>query len=118
MRTHPPRASRTRRAGPRCEDQSQHGERMPASRRPYLSDESAVIRKLEIIGEAAARVSAGLRDAHPEIPWRAVIGMRNRLIHGYDEVRMDQVWAVLQSHLRPLIDGLRPLIPPDVPAGS
>lgn len=77
--------------------------------------QSAVIRKLEIIGEAAARVSAGLRDAHPGIPWRAVIGMRNRLIHGYDEVRVDQVWAVLQHHLPPLIDGLRPLIPPDDP---
>ena len=78
--------------------------------------QSAVIRKLEIIGEAAARVSSELRDAQPGIPWRAVIGMRNRLIHGYDEVRVEQVWAVLQHHLPHLIDGLRPLVPPDDPA--
>ena len=75
--------------------------------------QSAVIRKLEIIGEAATRVSAGLRAAQPGIPWRAVIGMRNRLIHGYDEVRLEQVWAVLHQHLPALIAALRPLIPPD-----
>lgn len=78
--------------------------------------QSAVIRKLEIIGEAATRVTGGLRAAHPGIPWRAVIGMRNRLIHGYDEVRLEQVWAVLRHHLPSLVETLRPLIPPDDPA--
>jgi uncharacterized protein with HEPN domain len=78
--------------------------------------QSAVIRKLEIIGEAATRVSSTFRAAHPNLPWRAVIGMRNRLIHGYDEVRLEQVWAVLHHHLPSLIATLRPLIPPDDPA--
>jgi uncharacterized protein with HEPN domain len=74
--------------------------------------QNAVIRALEVIGEAANKVSAGLKAAHPEIPWRDIVGMRNRLIHGYDDVRMEQVWAVTQQQLEPLIAALDPLIPP------
>ena len=46
----------------------------------------AMTRLLEVIGEAAARVGLATRDQHPEIPWLAIAGMRNRLIHGYDQV--------------------------------
>jgi uncharacterized protein with HEPN domain len=53
----------------------------------------ALTRLIEIVGEAAARVSPETRLRHPEIPWPAMVGMRNRLIHGYDMVD----WAVLQS---------------------
>ena len=51
--------------------------------------ELALIRLIEIIGEAAARVSTKGRIRYPSIPWREVIGMRNRLVHGYDSVDLD-----------------------------
>jgi uncharacterized protein with HEPN domain len=75
--------------------------------------QNAVIRSLEVIGEAAGKVSTAAQAAHPEIPWREMIGMRHRLIHGYAEVRLDLVWAVMQTHLAPLIASLEPLIPLD-----
>lgn len=73
--------------------------------------QNAVIRSLEVIGEAAGKVSSATRTAHPEIPWREITGMRHRLIHGYAEVRLDLVWTVVQSRLDPLIASLTPLIP-------
>jgi len=73
--------------------------------------QNAVIRSLEIIGEAAGKVSAETCDAHPEIPWRNITGMRHRLIHGYAEVRLDLVWSVVQTELGPLEHALRRLIP-------
>ena len=75
--------------------------------------QNAVIRSLEIIGEAAGKVSPATQDAHPEIPWRDITGMRHRLIHGYGEVRLDLVWKVACDHLRLLIGELVRLIPDD-----
>jgi uncharacterized protein with HEPN domain len=79
--------------------------------------QNAVIRALEVIGEAAGRVSPALREAQPIIPWREVTGLRHRLIHGYDDVRLAIVWRVVTEHLGPLIASLEPLIglegPPD-----
>ena len=66
----------------------------------------AVVRLLEIVGEAAARVSPAFRDAHPEAPWRSIVGMRNRLIHGYDDVDFDILWTILRQDLPPLIKTL------------
>ncbi len=74
--------------------------------------QSAVERQLEIIGEAARRVSEGFFQQHPEIPWRQIIGMRNILIHEYGEVRADRVWLVVQNDIGKLIDQLDELIPP------
>jgi len=65
---------------------------------------------LEVIGEAAGKVSPVFRAAQPAIPWREVTGLRHRLIHGYDEVRLDLVWRVVTEHLDPLIVALEPLI--------
>jgi uncharacterized protein with HEPN domain len=73
--------------------------------------QSAVIRSLEIIGEAAGKVSVDLKAAHTEVPWRDIIAMRHRLIHGYAEVRLDYVWAVATQQLEPLIAMLEPLVP-------
>ena len=70
-----------------------------------------MIRSLEVIGEAAGKVSPATQAAHPEIPWREINGMRHRLIHGYAEVRLDLVWSVAQERLGPLIAALEPLIP-------
>ncbi len=75
--------------------------------------QSAVIRKLEVIGEAAGKVSKAFCAAHPEIRWREMAGLRHRLIHGYDDVRLDIVWRVTTERLPGLIAALRPLIPPD-----
>ena len=75
--------------------------------------QDAAIRSLEVIGEAASQVSAEVRDVHPEIPWRDIIGMRNRLIHAYSNVSLVTVWDVLQDKLPELISTLAPLVPPD-----
>jgi uncharacterized protein with HEPN domain len=73
--------------------------------------QNAVIRSLEVIGEAAGKISSQTRSRHPEIPWREIIGMRHRLIHGYAEVRLDLVWTVARERLAPLVSALEPLIP-------
>ena len=75
--------------------------------------QNAVIRSLEVIGEAAGQVSPAMQAAHPEIPWREITGMRHRLIHGYAEVRLDIVWLVVSEKLGALIATLEPLIPPE-----
>lgn len=53
---------------------------------------SALIRQLEILGEAASGVSKDFREAHSNIPWHKIIGMRNRLIHAYFDVNLDIIW--------------------------
>lgn len=73
--------------------------------------QNAVIRSLEVIGEAAGKVSAETVALQPEIPWREITGMRHRLIHGYADIRLGLVWFVVQDRLPPLIAALDPLIP-------
>lgn len=63
---------------------------------------SAVVRKLEIIGEAAARMSPELRQAHPEVDWKAIIGFRNILAHQYFASDPDIVWEAAETHSREL----------------
>jgi uncharacterized protein with HEPN domain len=67
----------------------------------------SLVRLLEIIGEAANRISPETRQRYPSVPWPAIVGMRNRLIHGYDEVDFDILWDVIQQDLPPLIAELR-----------
>jgi uncharacterized protein with HEPN domain len=79
----------------------------------YLADRmlrSAVERHLEIMGEAARRVSPEFRSAHPEIPWRGIIGQRNVLIHEYGEIQHEMVWRVAREHIPALITALEPLV--------
>jgi uncharacterized protein with HEPN domain len=63
----------------------------------------ALTRLVEIVGEAANRVSYATRQAHPEIPWRQIINMRNRLIHGYDVIDYDLLWDTVTTDLPPLV---------------
>lgn len=67
---------------------------------------------MEIIGEAAAHISAEGRQEWAAIPWVGVVGLRNRLIHGYDEVDLDILWDIIQQDLSPLIDQLRRILTP------
>jgi uncharacterized protein with HEPN domain len=60
----------------------------------------AVVRCIEVIGEATKRISPAFRAAHPEIPWQAMAGMRDRLIHEYDRVDLDVVWNVVERRAR------------------
>jgi uncharacterized protein with HEPN domain len=66
----------------------------------------SLVRLLEIIGEAAARVSESTKSGFPEIKWQQIIGLRNRLIHGYNQVDFDIMWDILQEDLPQLIKHL------------
>jgi uncharacterized protein with HEPN domain len=75
------------------------------SKETVLNDDlilSAVIRKLEIIGEASSRLSADLRSAHPEIDWKAIIGLRNILAHQYFSCNLDITWEIAKKRVAPL----------------
>jgi len=63
----------------------------------------SLVRLMEVVGEAAARVSTEGRKLYPAIPWPEVAGLRNRLIHGYDKVDFDILWDIVQYDLPPLI---------------
>ena len=73
--------------------------------------QNAVIRSLEVVGEAAGKLSPEFTSAHAGLPWRNITNMRHRLIHAYNEVRLDIVWAVIHGDLPKLIVTLKPLIP-------
>ncbi len=72
--------------------------------------ELALTRLIEIIGEAASRVSDQTRRKYPEIPWAEIVGMRHRLIHGYDAVNLDILWDTVQIDLPPLIARLESIL--------
>lgn len=73
----------------------------------------ALIKAIEIIGEAASRVSAETRSLNPEIPWREIVGMRNRLVHAYFEVDVELLWETVQRDIPKLIALLEPSAPPE-----
>lgn len=66
----------------------------------------SLVRLLEIVGEAAACVSLETRGLHASIPWRQVVSMRNRLVHGYDEVDLDILWDTVTRDIPHLITEL------------
>ena len=74
--------------------------------------QSAVIHQILVIGEATKRLTAGFRQEHPGIPWLDIGDMRNRLIHGYDDVDLDVVWDTATIHVPRLLADIEPLIPP------
>jgi uncharacterized protein with HEPN domain len=65
---------------------------------------------VEIIGEGAGRVSLGTRDAHPHIPWKQIVGTRNRLVHGYDEIDFDVLWKIVSVELPRLVQELEAIL--------
>lgn len=74
--------------------------------------QDAVIRQLEVIGEATKRLSAEARDRYPSVSWRRMAGLRDVLVHEYDQIDMGLVWKIVQEELGPLIDAIEPTLPP------
>jgi len=80
----------------------------------YTSDRmlrGAVERHLEIIGEAANKVSNSFRDAHPDVPWRRIINQRHVLAHEYGEIKHELIWNVVTDHIPELIGQMEKLVP-------
>ena len=82
---------------------------------PMLS--LALVRLLEMIGEAARVISPEFRERYPNVPWKQMAGMRHRLIHGYFDVNLDIVWQTVQQDLPPLLAQLEKILSPP-PAAS
>ena len=74
---------------------------------------SAVLQKLMVIGEAAARISDDMRDKYPDIEWFVIAGMRNRLVHGYFAVEWPLVWTAVQEEVPALRERLKEIISAD-----
>ena len=88
--------------------------RGPAERAEFLEDaktQSAVLHQLLIIGEAVKRISPEFRVAHPEVPWKLIAGARDKLIHFYEGVDLEEVWKMVISDLPELISQIEPLLP-------
>lgn len=86
----------------------------------YLADrrtQLAVERGIEILGEAARRVSPSFQQAHAEIPWAGIVAQRNVIAHEYGEIKQERIWVVATVHVEDLIAKLQPLVPvgpPDI----
>ncbi len=74
--------------------------------------QDAVKHQVQVIGEAARTLSPEFREAHAEIPWRDIIGMRNRLVHHYFAIVLAILWEVVQHDIPALVEQLRPFVPP------
>jgi uncharacterized protein with HEPN domain len=80
----------------------------------FLQDirtQSAVLHQLMVMGEAVKRLSGDYRNQHPHIPWKLMAGMRDKLIHGYDIVDLDEVWKTVEVDVPqalPLLEALQP----------
>ncbi len=70
----------------------------------------AVVRNLEIIGEASSKLAASFKKKHGKVEWRKIIGMRNRIIHAYDTVNFEIVWNVVKEDLPALKEKLKKII--------
>lgn len=70
----------------------------------------ALVKAIEIIGEAASKLSAEFRERRPEIPWPSIVGMRNKLVHAYFQIDPDVVWLTTVNELPELIRSLTDII--------
>jgi len=75
-----------------------------------LQAQFAIVRAVEVIGEAASQIPVDIRDLAPEVPWRDIVAMRNRIIHHYFGVHLDIVLNVVRQDLAPLIESVEHLL--------
>jgi uncharacterized protein with HEPN domain len=73
--------------------------------------QDAVVRRLEIIGEAAGRVSMATQENYPHLPWPAMKGTRNRVIYEYDSIDLEVIWDIVQHDLPSLVSELEKIVP-------
>jgi len=79
----------------------------------FLEDErtqDAIMFNLIVMGEAANKISEEYQEKHPEIPWSSIIGTRNVIVHGYDQVKLQIVWDIVYKNLQPLKKSLMELL--------
>jgi len=80
----------------------------------FLSDfktQCAVLHQIMVLGEATKRLSTDFKAAHSEMPWDDIAGMRDRCVHGYDQVDLEIVWQVTQEHAARLVRYLETVVP-------
>lgn len=75
-----------------------------------VKTQDAVVRQLEIIGEASRRLELNLKKTHSEIPWKKIVGMRNKISHEYWDVDLDIIWHVATKQLGPIKKLLEPVV--------
>jgi uncharacterized protein with HEPN domain len=73
--------------------------------------QSAVLYQIAILGEAVKRLSPEFREQHPTVDWRAMAGMRDKLIHDYGDVDIKRVWSTVQTSIPQLLSDIEPLLP-------
>lgn len=73
--------------------------------------QNAIFKVLEIIGEAASRISEDTKTANPEMPWTDIVGLRNRIVHAYFEIDLDVVWKIVNDDVPALIHELERIAP-------
>ena len=76
-----------------------------------LKTQAAILHEITVLGEAVKRLSAAFRQKHPDIPWGRIAGMRDKLIHAYDEVDLERVWEVAEQDISHLKSRIQPLLP-------
>jgi len=77
-----------------------------------IKTQSAILHQLLVLGEAVKRLSDEFRVNHPKIPWTMIAGMRDKLIHEYNAVDLDEVWKTATTDIPRLIALIKPLVPP------
>ena len=91
------------------------------SREQFMADrktQAAVCMELEIVGEAASATSDSFRQSHGEIPWRAIVGLRHRIVHEYFRLDLPVIWEIVQRDVPDLVRLVEPLVPPDEEGGT
>jgi uncharacterized protein with HEPN domain len=78
-----------------------------------IKTQSAVLHQLTMLGEAVRRVSQDFHETHASVPWQEIAGLRNRIVHEYDEIDIDRVWEVIRRDLPPLIAALERIAKPE-----
>lgn len=73
----------------------------------------ALVKAIEIVGEAAYQITNETQDTLPDIPWADIIGMRHRLVHAYFDINLSVLWRTVQDDLPALIAQIEPLVPPE-----